>query len=268
MDDFQHLDDYALLGVAPHATPDELKQAYRREIAKYHPDRFRHADPQAQTYAQQRAQRITEVYAALTRNPRTRVRSRPASPPLATSTDQLSATYERALALMAAGDTVEAARLLRQIQKVDPLYRDVDEQLARAEAGVVVEQRRRTPLLWAGAGALGVLALLGGGYGVGFWSPRPATQAASGSAPAVALVQPSRAASDVALASASAAASSSVLAASNVATASADVVASAPNNLPVASQAPTDQPTATPPPPTVPPTPTTAAPTAQPSTLR
>lgn len=166
MDDFQHLDDYALLGVSPGAQPEDIKQAYRREIAKYHPDRYRHADPQMQQYAQQRSQRITEAYAALNRNPRARSQPRRVQP--TTSAEQLAADYQRAQTLLAAGSAAEAARLLRQIQRVDPFYRDVDDLLARAESlsgGTAERSASRRPAAWLTGAAIAALLLGGGIYG-------------------------------------------------------------------------------------------------------
>lgn len=187
MDDFQHLDDYALLGVSPGAQPEDIKQAYRREIAKYHPDRFRHADPQMQRYAQQRSQRITEAYATLNRNPRARSQPRRVQP--TTSAEQLAADYQQAQTLLAAGATAEAARLLRQIQRVDPFYRDVDALLARAESlspAAAQQRSSRRPAAWLTGGAIALLLLGGGMYG---WStlrsPDQAQQPPTGTAGAI-----------------------------------------------------------------------------------
>ncbi|GIV94562.1 MAG: hypothetical protein KatS3mg056_3271 [Chloroflexus sp.] len=55
-DDFEQLDDYAILGVQPGATPAEIKQAYLKQISIYHPDRFAGASPDEQAYAARRAQ--------------------------------------------------------------------------------------------------------------------------------------------------------------------------------------------------------------------
>lgn len=272
LDDFQHLDDYALLGVTPGATPDELKQAYRREITKYHPDRYRNADPHTQQYARERSQRITEAYAALTRNPRTRSRAQPRSSPPATATEQLAATYDRALRFLAAGEVGEAARLLRQIQKVDPFYRDVDEQLARADALAVARARRsrRSPLLWFGAGVFGALALLGGAYRFGmFGRGTPSVSSAPSPAAVVMAASPGMAVSEVAAGSAAAtvAPTQPLIAEASVA----GETSSAPEPSPITSPAQAVPPTAAAPVPTqAPPTevvlPTDVPPTRVPST--
>ena len=182
LDEFQHLDDYALLGVSSGATLDDIKQAYRREITKYHPDRFRMADPQTQQYARERSQRITEAYSTLSRGARQRAgagfRNQPTvrTPASASRSAQFSAAsqlgvvYQQATTRLGEGHVDEAIRLLQQIQRVDPFYRDVDELLARAEhmratSGVGAGEPQRRPFWWLAAGVVSVVALL-----VGVWS--------------------------------------------------------------------------------------------------
>lgn len=53
---------YEILGVTPHATPAELKAAWRRAAMKWHPDRNRGGEH----YAQAEFQRVNDAYAALT----------------------------------------------------------------------------------------------------------------------------------------------------------------------------------------------------------
>lgn len=42
---------YELLDVAPQASSDEIKRAFRREIARYHPDKVQHLGPEFQEIA-------------------------------------------------------------------------------------------------------------------------------------------------------------------------------------------------------------------------
>lgn len=182
MDDFQHLDDHALLGVLPGAPRDEIKQAYRREITKYHPDWYRNADLHKQQYARERSRRLTEAYAALSRTtrqqPGTISRSPVGGAPMSpsggvfsrpTTGARMAARYEQARRLLAGGRAGEALQLLRQIQRADPFYRDVDELVAQAERrerGQASSARpRRRPIVAAGAGMLGLLVLLAGAWG-------------------------------------------------------------------------------------------------------
>lgn len=57
-------DHYAVLGIDPGATLDEVKAAYRRLMRKHHPDRYAH-DPAAEARAHVLAQRINHAYAEL-----------------------------------------------------------------------------------------------------------------------------------------------------------------------------------------------------------
>ena len=63
---------YDVLGVGPAATADEIKQAFRREIALYHPDKVRHLGPELQEMATARSKQITEAHRCLS-NPELRV---------------------------------------------------------------------------------------------------------------------------------------------------------------------------------------------------
>ncbi|HEY0601364.1 MAG TPA: DnaJ domain-containing protein [Herpetosiphonaceae bacterium] len=259
MDDFQHLDDYALLGVSPGAQPEDIKQAYRREIAKYHPDRFRHADPQMQQYAQQRSQRITEAYAALNRNPRARSQPRRVQP--ATSAEQLAADYQQAQTLLAAGAAAEAARLLRQIQRVDPFYRDVDDLLARAESlsGSTAERRSsRRPAAGLTGGAIALLLLGGGLYGWNTLRSSEQAQQPSGTTGPIVGANPSGAPAETATATPLVVADAPTTGAAGSSAPAASEAAG--GTLPTAETVPT-----TPPPPTeLPPSPTSEPPTPTP----
>src|SRR5260221_5429912 len=54
-----------MLSVAPDAPADEIKKAFRREIARYHPDKVQHLGPEFQEMASGMAADLTEAYRIL-----------------------------------------------------------------------------------------------------------------------------------------------------------------------------------------------------------
>jgi hypothetical protein len=56
---------YELLSVAPGVSTDEIKKAFRREIARYHPDKVQHLGTEFQDIAAVRASELTEAYRIL-----------------------------------------------------------------------------------------------------------------------------------------------------------------------------------------------------------
>jgi curved DNA-binding protein CbpA len=56
---------YQLLSVEPGATPEEIKRAFRSEIARYHPDKVQHLGKEFQEMAASRAAALTEAYRTL-----------------------------------------------------------------------------------------------------------------------------------------------------------------------------------------------------------
>ena len=57
---------YELLDVPPTASADEIKSAFRREIAKYHPDKVQHLGEEFQEIAATKAAELTRAYKTLT----------------------------------------------------------------------------------------------------------------------------------------------------------------------------------------------------------
>jgi hypothetical protein len=175
MSDFENLDYYALLSVSRSASLDEIKRAYRREISKYHPDRFVNGTPEEQAYARRRSQRLTEAYRVLgdfaERSAYNRGQASAASgshaprpaPAPAQPRDHQAELYEQAQRHLAEDRLLQAIGVLRQLQQINPFYRDSAELLNAAEARLNRRQQggsRRVPhpLLVAG-GVMGSLGL-------------------------------------------------------------------------------------------------------------
>jgi hypothetical protein len=63
--DFSQMDPYSLLEVAPNASPAEIKSAYRRAVARYHPDKVTHLGPEFQELAHKKLLAIQKAYETL-----------------------------------------------------------------------------------------------------------------------------------------------------------------------------------------------------------
>lgn len=55
-------DPYAILGVAPGASREEIRSAYRRLAAQYHPDKVQHLGKELQELAEVRFKEIQQAY--------------------------------------------------------------------------------------------------------------------------------------------------------------------------------------------------------------
>lgn len=56
---------YELLGIDPTASADDIKRAFRREVARYHPDKVLHLGDEFQQLAAERTAELTEAYRVL-----------------------------------------------------------------------------------------------------------------------------------------------------------------------------------------------------------
>ena len=61
-------DPYQVLGVAPGASAEEIRRAYRELAARYHPDKVEHLGEEFKRLAEQRFKEIQAAYQALSRN--------------------------------------------------------------------------------------------------------------------------------------------------------------------------------------------------------
>jgi DnaJ-domain-containing protein 1 len=60
-------DPHAVLGVTPGASREEITQAYRHQLKRYHPDRVADLGPELQHVAHQKTVELQRAYAELTR---------------------------------------------------------------------------------------------------------------------------------------------------------------------------------------------------------
>jgi len=58
-------DPFKILGIEPGASPDEIKAAYRKAVAKYHPDKVTHLGKEFQEMAHKKLVVIQRAYEAL-----------------------------------------------------------------------------------------------------------------------------------------------------------------------------------------------------------
>jgi DnaJ-domain-containing protein 1 len=63
--DFSHMDPYTLLEVSPQASLEEIKSAYKRAVARYHPDKVAHLGKEFQELAHKKLLAIQQAYEIL-----------------------------------------------------------------------------------------------------------------------------------------------------------------------------------------------------------
>jgi hypothetical protein len=63
--DFSQMDPCTLLEVSPQASPEEIKAAYKRAVARYHPDKVSHLGKEFQELAHKKLLAIQQAYEVL-----------------------------------------------------------------------------------------------------------------------------------------------------------------------------------------------------------
>jgi len=176
--DFEQFDHFQILNVARGASTNEIKKAFRQEIAIYHPDRFMRASDEEKIYARARSQRINEAFRVL-RDDQLRENYNMTMPgggigrnsvpvptgPL-TQRDHQGELYETALAHINAGRLIQAVAVLRRLQQLNPFYRDVASLLSSTETAINARQMtmpyesiRRTSWLTVSIAAIVVVTI-------------------------------------------------------------------------------------------------------------
>jgi hypothetical protein len=61
------LDPYQVLGVQPGASMEEIRSAYKRLVAKYHPDKVQHLGPEFQKLAHEKFVAVQQAYEKLSK---------------------------------------------------------------------------------------------------------------------------------------------------------------------------------------------------------
>ena len=64
---FSKKSPHEVLGVSPNASQEEIKEAYKKALAEYHPDKVMHLGEDLQALAKERSHEIIAAYEALER---------------------------------------------------------------------------------------------------------------------------------------------------------------------------------------------------------
>jgi len=105
-------DYYELLGVAPSASPVEVRRAYARLAREKHPDRF--TDPAEKQRAEKAFQEITTAFNALVNAERRQQYDNERHKPVPRTPEEIASdAFERAQPLLEGGQLEEAITLLR-----------------------------------------------------------------------------------------------------------------------------------------------------------
>ncbi|MFZ9857730.1 MAG: J domain-containing protein [Roseiflexaceae bacterium] len=187
--DFDQFDHYQILNVGRGASLNEIKKAFRQEIASYHPDRYIRANEAERDYARARSQRINEAFRVLrdsklrenydntmqpgritSRYQRTGRNGEPIPTTPLNPRDHQSELYKTAVEHIEAGRLLQAVAVLRRLQQINPFYKDVATLLTSTELSINARQMtlpmesiRRSSWLTVSIVAL-VIALIGVGW--------------------------------------------------------------------------------------------------------
>ncbi len=187
--DFDQFDHYQILNVGRGASLNEIKKAFRQEIASYHPDRFVRANDAERDYARARSQRINEAFRVLRdtklrenydntlqpgritgRYQRTGRHGEPIPTGPLNPRDHQAELYTTAVEHIEAGRLLQAVAVLRRLQQINPFYKDVATLLTSTELSINARQMtlpmesiRRSSWLTVSIAAL-VLVLIGVGW--------------------------------------------------------------------------------------------------------
>lgn len=158
------MNHYELLGLAPTATADEIRAAYRTLVQIFHPDRLSQFKPESRSFAEERLKLINQAYAVLG-DPGKRAAydaslGQPAPPPRAGAPGGMGPVPPPGAPLSRRSIILERRRRLGRLEaEIAELVRSVAELEAegrRARAHWRTAQARTTTFFWLTTGLTGL----------------------------------------------------------------------------------------------------------------
>ncbi len=125
------MNPYEILGLKEGASQEEIKNAYREQVKKYHPDKFN--DNPLQDLAEEKLREINEAYETLTKNPGFKAGKSSANPGHAGAGMNAEWYYQEGVKAYQRGKVDEAFRYVQTACSMEPnnlMYRQTLSQMS------------------------------------------------------------------------------------------------------------------------------------------